>query len=395
MPKPFVTEKERIVRNVNKRQRLKKSWDKHCKYGAEGETSSDMFTGNFSAVELDFHSSKDNFIRLLDEGVVVDGRDGFAYAVIAKGAIKEWFDNLPDDFEGHIDYDHIQAMKLGTFHKSDLRLVELDGDRYGVDVNVKLDNNLYLVKDILHNNTAHAVSSEFYSNTSKFVSSEEVTGEKDDTYPVPILTKLDIFGYAIVDNPKNANSYDEKILEKASNSERTVMNPDEVKAEAHEEEVVEATEEVVETPAEEVEAPVEEAETAETEVEASAEEGSTEEAETPAEEAETEAPAEEAPAAEEAEDASEKVEASIEKIGEKIEALEAELKAKDAKIAELEAKLSAKSQKEHTLAAKLEGFLNFAEADEPTEAEGKATTTEDKEGKDDYSAALENAFKEM
>lgn len=389
MPKPFITEDQRIRQNVNRRQRLKKSWDKHCKYGAE-DNSSDMFTGNFAAVELDFQSSKDNYIRLLDEGVVVDGNQGFAYAVIAKGAIKEWYDNLPEDFEGHIDYDHIQAMKLGKFHKSDLRLVELGDDRYGVDVNVKLDNNLYLVKDILRNNTAHAVSSEFYSTIEKFVGSEEVTGEKgEDTYPVPILKKLDIFGYAIVDNPKNANSYDDKILEKASNSERTVM-PDEVKAEAKEE-VVETAEEVVETPAEE--APAEEA-PAETEVEASAEaeeETSTEEeAEAPAEE---EAPAE--PEAEEADDASEKVEASIEKIGEKIEALQAELKAKDAKIAELEAKLSADKEKKHTLAAKLEGFLNFAEADAPTEAEGKATTTEETESKDEYSAALENAFKEM
>lgn len=383
MPEMFKIPKDseavRTRKNVMSRQKLKKKWDKHCKWAAEGEMG---LSGTSFAIDK-FSEEQDNFVRLLDEGVVVEG-DGTPYAVIAKGALKEWYDNLPRNFSGYINKDHISGLDLGKFSKENLRVVEIGDDRYGIDVNVKLDHELYATKDLLHQMNRKALSAEFYYEADEYVKASVVTGEDfPDWYLIPKINAVSIVGYAVVDNPKNANSYDENLLEKASSEERNDM-PEELKAKLDEEEKVEASAspDVVapedEAPVEETEAPAEEAE-----VEAPAEA----EAEEPAEETEAEAEPE-------AEEETDKVEASIEEIGKQLEAFKAEIAEKDAKIAELEAKLAAKDAQKEGFENKLAKLLNFATTDEPTPAES-AEPTPTEEAKDDYTAALENAFKGM
>lgn len=383
MPEMFKIPKDseavRTRKNVMSRQKLKKKWDKHCKWAADGEMG---LSGTSFAIDK-FSEEQDNFVRLLDEGVVVEG-DGTPYAVIAKGALKEWYDNLPRSFSGYINKDHISGLDLGKFSKENLRVVEIGDDRYGIDVNVKLDHELYATKDLLHQMNRKALSAEFYYEADEYVKASVVTGEDfPDWYLIPKINAVSIVGYAVVDNPKNANSYDENLLEKASSEERNDM-PEELKAKLDEEEKVEASAspDVVapedEAPVEETEAPAEEAE-----VEAPAEA----EAEEPAEETEAEAEPE-------AEEETDKVEASIEEIGKQLEAFKAEIAEKDAKIAELEAKLAAKDAQKEGFENKLAKLLNFATTDEPTPAES-AEPTPTEEAKDDYTAALENAFKGM
>lgn len=381
---PKDSEAVRTRKNVMSRQKLKKKWDKHCKWAAEGEMG---LSGTSFAINK-FSEEEDNFVRLLDEGVVVEG-DGTPYAVIAKGALKEWYDNLPRNFSGYINKDHISGLDLGKFSKESLRLVEIGDDRYGIDVNVKLDHELYATKDLLHQMNRKALSAEFYYEADEYVKASVVTGEDfPDWYLIPKIDAVSIVGYAVVDNPKNANSYDENLLEKASSEERNDM-PKELKAELDEDiEKVEAsscpdsdptatadTEPVAEA---ELEAPVEE-----TEAEAPADEPEAEETEA------VEEPAEETEAEE-----TDKVEASIEEIGKQLEAFKAEIAEKDAKIAELEAKLAAKKVQKESFENKLAKLLNFATTDEPTAAES-ADPTPTEEAKDDYTAALENAFKGM
>lgn len=389
MPEMFKIPKDseavRTRKNVMSRQKLKKKWDKHCKWAAEGEMG---LSGTSFAIDK-FSEEQDNFVRLLDEGVVVEG-DGTPYAVIAKGALKEWYDNLPRNFSGYINKDHISGLDLGKFSKENLRVVEIGDDRYGIDVNVKLDHELYATKDLLHQMNRKALSAEFYYEADEYVKASVVTGEDfPDWYLIPKINAVSIVGYAVVDNPKNANSYDENLLEKASSDERKDM-PEELKAKLDEEEKVEASAspDVV---APEDEAPVEETE-AETEAETE-NEAPAEEVEAPAEEnTEAEAETEAEPEAEPAED-DDKVEASIEEIGKQMEAFKAEIADKDAKIAELEAKLAEKAAQKENFENKLAKLLNFATTEEPTESEGAETTTT--ETKDDYAAALENAFKGM
>ena len=389
MPEMFKIPKDseavRTRKNVMSRQKLKKKWDKHCKWAAEGEMG---LSGTSFAIDK-FSEEQDNFVRLLDEGVVVEG-DGTPYAVIAKGALKEWYDNLPRNFSGYINKDHISGLDLGKFSKENLRVVEIGDDRYGIDVNVKLDHELYATKDLLHQMNRKALSAEFYYEADEYVKASVVTGEDfPDWYLIPKINAVSIVGYAVVDNPKNANSYDENLLEKASSDERKDM-PEELKAKLDEDEKVEASAgpDVV---APEDEAPVEETE-AETEAETE-NEAPAEEVEAPAEEiTEAEAETEAEPEAEPAEE-DDKVEASIEEIGKQMEAFKAEIADKDAKIAELEAKLAEKAAQKENFENKLAKLLNFATTEEPTESEGAETTTT--ETKDDYAAALENAFKGM
>lgn len=394
---PRDSEAVRTRKNVMSRQKLKKKWDKHCKWAAEGEMG---LSGTSFAIDK-FSEEQDNFVRLLDEGVVVEG-DGTPYAVIAKGALKEWYDNLPRNFNGYINKDHISGLDLGKFSKDNLRVVEIGDDRYGIDVNVKLDHELYATKDLLHQMNRKALSAEFYYEADEYVKASVVTGEDfPDWYLIPKIDAVSIVGYAVVDNPKNANSYDENLLEKASSEERNDM-PEELKAKLDEEEKVEASagpgfDPEAEAaagipPIEETEAPAEDAE-AEAEVEAPAEEAEVEEVEETeaTEEPEAEVEAETEP---EVEEETDKVEASIEEIGKQLEAFKAEIAEKDAKIAELEAKLAAKKVQKESFENKLAKLLNFASADEPTPAES-AEPTPNEENKDDYTAALETAFKGM
>lgn len=377
-----------IRQNVNQRQAIKKKWDRRCAYEAEGGVSGQI---EFTGKAVDFEDgTNDNFVRLLDEGVVVEG-DGSLYAVIRKGVIKKWYNSLPDDFVGNIDKDHNRSIDLGTFTKSDLRLVKLEDGRYGVDVNVKLDDELYAVRDLKRMGNRKAISSEFWSEENEFVKQSTITGIKQDfDYLVPLIDEIQITGYAVVDSPKNANSYDEGLLNKAS-TEKEIMDPEELK-DQQEAEVVAAPEaevEVAEEPA--VEAPEEEVadEPAEEQIDASADE--VEEPEE-VEEAESSDESEEAPAEEVSADDGEAELA--EKFETAINELRAKIAEKDAKIAELEAKLSAKAEAKNAFMNKLESMLEFTTAAEPANDEGDAKTTPEKsEGDeivDEYSAAFAN-----
>lgn len=407
---PVGSRESRIRQNVMKRQALKKKWDRRCKYEAESDVS---ITGAMFAVE-NFKADKDNFVRLLDEGVVVDG-DGFAYAVIKKGTLKAWYDNIKKGFVGTINKDHEPAIDLGKFTKDDLRLVELENGRYGLDVNVKLDDELYAVKDLKRMMNRKAISSEFYYNADEFITAEAATGdEKQGKWLIPIVDTIALTGYAVVDNPKNANSYDENLLEKASasdefaaneTSERNEMTEEELKAKQAEEAAAAAAEgdEVAENAETETTEQVEEnaagGEADDVEVADETTEGDADEAdkgegdESDADEGEGDGEAE---GEEETEDEGEKTEFSVDKLSAAIKDLKAQLKAKDDKIAELEAKLSDSKAKSDKYQNDLEQLFNFATSDEPSDEEGgKTTGTESEEAKDDYEAALNAAFEGM
>lgn len=380
-----------IRQNVTQRQALKKKWDRRCAYETEASASAYEFTGK--AVDFS-ESSGDNFVRLLDEGVVVEG-DGSIYAVIRKGVVKKWFDSLPEDFVGNIDKDHNRSIDLGTFTKKELRLVKLEDGRYGVDVNVKLDDELYAVRDLKRMGNRKAISSEFWSEENEFVKQSTITGSKKSVYGfdylVPLIDEIQITGYAVVDSPKNANSYDEGLLNKAS-TEKDTMDPEELKNQA-EAPVEEAP--VEETPAEE--APAEEAPAVEEQVDASGDAPIEEE---PAAEESEEAPeaeeAEEAPAEEGEEAPADDGEAELaEKFETAINELRAQIAEKDAKIAELEAKLSAKAEQKNAFMNKLESMLDFTTAAEPAADEGDAKTTPEKTEGDEIAEAYAAAFKDL
>lgn len=389
MTLPSGTTASRAKENTTMRQKIKSKWDKKCRYEVG---TSEPLPRQFSLEGANFSSSLktegENWCRLIDEGVVVD--NGFftgepmAYAVIRKGVLKKWYESLTDDFVGTIDKDHNRSIDLGLFTKKDLRLVELEDGRYAIDVNVKLDQELYAVKDLLKMNNRTALSVEMFVNADEYATAEKVTGdESQGKYLVPLIDDLKIEGYAVCLAPKSANSYKDGLLENAGSTDINLIKEKEFSMKKNEELKAPALEQVDASAGPDVEVTTEVAET--------------EAVETPAVEATEVEPVE---ATEEAEQ--EVKEEAVSEEEDKLSAIEAEiknLKAENASLkeenADLKAQLTVKAEKAFATEERLTSILAMAASDAPTADEGGKTTPEEEKNKTEEVDAYTAAFAEL
>lgn len=388
MTLPSGTTASRAKENTTMRQKIKSKWDKKCRYEVG---TSEPLPRQFSLEGANFSSSLktegENWCRLIDEGVVVD--NGFftgepmAYAVIRKGVLKKWYESLTDDFVGTIDKDHNRSIDLGLFTKKDLRLVELEDGRYAIDVNVKLDQELYAVKDLLKMNNRTALSVEMFVNADEYATAEKVTGdESQGKYLVPLIDDLKIEGYAVCLAPKSANSYKDGLLENAGATDINLTKEKEFSMKDKE-----------------LKAPVLEQVDASAgpDVEVTTEVAETEAVETPAVEATEVEPAEPAEEAEQ-----EVKEEAVSEEEDKLSAIEAEiknLKAENASLkeenADLKAQLTLKAEKAFATEERLTSILAMAASDAPTADEGGKTTPEEEKNKTEEVDAYTAAFAEL
>lgn len=389
MTLPSGTTASRAKENTTMRQKIKSKWDKKCRYEVG---TSEPLPRQFSLEGANFSSSLktegENWCRLIDEGVVVD--NGFftgepmAYAVIRKGVLKKWYESLTDDFVGTIDKDHNRSIDLGQFTKKDLRLVELEDGRYAIDVNVKLDQELYAVKDLLKMNNRTALSVEMFVNADEYATAEKVTGdESQGKYLVPLIDDLKIEGYAVCLAPKSANSYKDGLLENAGSTDINLIKEKEFSMKKNEELKAPALEQVDASAGPDVEVTTEVAET--------------EAVETPAVEATEVEPAEPAEEAEQ-----EVKEEAVSEEEDKLSAIEAEiknLKAENASLkeenADLKAQLTLKAEKAFATEERLTSILAMAASDAPTADEGGKTTPEEEKNKTEEVDAYTAAFAEL
>jgi hypothetical protein len=389
MTLPSGTTASRAKENTTMRQKIKSKWDKKCRYEVG---TSEPLPRQFSLEGANFSSSLktegENWCRLIDEGVVVD--NGFftgepmAYAVIRKGVLKKWYESLTDDFVGTIDKDHNRSIDLGLFTKKDLRLVELEDGRYAIDVNVKLDQELYAVKDLLKMNNRTALSVEMFVNADEYATAEKVTGdESQGKYLVPLIDDLKIEGYAVCLAPKSANSYKDGLLENAGSTDINLIKEKEFSMKKNEELKAPALEQVDASAGPDVEVTTEVAET--------------EAVETPAVEATEVEPAEPAEEAEQ-----EVKEEAVSEEEDKLSAIEAEiknLKAENASLkeenADLKAQLTLKAEKAFATEERLTSILAMAASDAPTADEGGKTTPEEEKNKTEEVDAYTAAFAEL
>ena len=389
MTLPSGTTASRAKENTTMRQKIKSKWDKKCRYEVG---TSEPLPRQFSLEGANFSSSLktegENWCRLIDEGVVVD--NGFftgepmAYAVIRKGGLKKWYESLTDDFVGTIDKDHNRSIDLGLFTKKDLRLVELEDGRYAIDVNVKLDQELYAVKDLLKMNNRTALSVEMFVNADEYATAEKVTGdESQGKYLVPLIDDLKIEGYAVCLAPKSANSYKDGLLENAGSTDINLIKEKEFSMKKNEELKAPALEQVDASAGPDVEVTTEVAET--------------EAVETPAVEATEVEPAEPAEEAEQ-----EVKEEAVSEEEDKLSAIEAEiknLKAENASLkeenADLKAQLTVKAEKAFATEERLTSILAMAASDAPTADEGGKTTPEEEKNKTEEVDAYTAAFAEL
>lgn len=386
MTLPKGTPDSRIKANIAKRQELKKKWDRHCKYSADDNLPDNLQVEGLTAttqIELAKESGNDNWVRLLDEGTVVDG-DGWPWGVIKKGTLQAALDAMPANFKGYIDKGHDREIFLGNFTKKDLRIVDTEDGRQALDVNLHLDHELYAVRDLIREDAHHALSVEMFSSVEMYLDGSKVTGDEDwEGWLVPVFDELKIEGFGVVRNPKSAYSVKDDMLIKAAVEEGNDMKKTK--------EELKALQNEAEADADKTEDQTEAAENEGAEAKGGVTTGETGANGMSAADSDNKADAKAEKGEDDKEGEGDKLEAqSIElsnkdydALKEAILGLQNSIREKDAKIKELESQLAAKDKKEMSQTDRVAELLGLAQAATQTPAEGGEDKTS-KDKKDNY-----------
>lgn len=150
---------------------------------------------------------KGNKIRLLDEGAVVGGGE-YVDFFIKKGTLEkflagenEYLDNIDDEYLGHVNLGHLDFATfpfiLGEFKLDDMELVEIENERHGLDIEVRLDEESVFVKELARQPYDIAVSGEFYYHEDR---------ESSEDLGFLVVDEVLITAYGLVGEPGNVNS---------------------------------------------------------------------------------------------------------------------------------------------------------------------------------------------
>lgn len=141
-------------------------------------------------------------VRLLDEGMVVDA-GGRPLFYIKKGTLAAYLEALPDDFEGHINLGHMDfatfPMILGRWSKKDFHLADIGDGRQALYVDLHLDEESFIVKELRRQRFTLGVSAEF---------AYHVDERNSKKYQLEILDKVFIKAFAVVGEAGNVYSSD-------------------------------------------------------------------------------------------------------------------------------------------------------------------------------------------
>ncbi len=348
---------------------------------------------NAMCLSMNIAKMSDTKIRLLDEGYFDNG------FLIKKGAMEKFYNgknekvrgwefngeeweqtgvlNLTSDFVGTVNLGHMDFATfpyiIGEWTKEDLSLVDIENDRKGLDVALRLDEESVFVKELKRQPYDIGVSAEFWYSVD-----DEATEQLSEMlgYYIPVFDEIFIFAYGLVGECGNVNSSGlelkggTEMAEELKPMEETI----ETEAEAIEEAMEEATDESVEEPIEASaeEEPVEELN--EEELSADEAEEETEETEEEIEEADDEEVEEDEEVESEEDDDYEEIGGYVENLLDEIN----DLKAENAELKKTNRRLSKKLKEEKS---KKEAFVTrykglsqkLIEEEEPKPKETKAT----------------------
>lgn len=165
----------------------------------------------------------DKRIRLLDEGFFDNG------FVIKKGTLERFLNgqneklngwelidgawepsgvlNIDSDFVGSVNLGHMDFATfpfiIGEWTKDDLHLVDIEEDRKGLDVDLRLDEDSVFVNELKRQPYDIGVSAEF-----NYHINEDDTEALSETlgYYMPVIDEIYIFAYGLVGECGNVNS---------------------------------------------------------------------------------------------------------------------------------------------------------------------------------------------
>ncbi len=201
---------------TRKRKKIKRRMDKAIDLSANDEKRTMKLSVN--AMKM-----SDTSIRLLDEGYFDSG------FFIKKGTLEKFINgknehirgyemgddgwqetgvlNLDNDFVGTVNLGHMEFSTfpfiIGEWTKEDLKLVDIENDRKGIDVNVRLDEDSVFVKELKRQPFDIGISSEFYYHINE--KDTEIATEVYGTY-TPVIDEVYIFAYGLVGECGNVNS---------------------------------------------------------------------------------------------------------------------------------------------------------------------------------------------
>lgn len=150
---------------------------------------------------IDLAPAEGLWVPLLDEGAVVDA-SGDVDFYIEKGVLRAFVDRIPDDFVGaikmgHLDFASQFPILLGEWRKSDLRLVDLGGGRESLEVNIRLNEDLNIVQDLMKMPYTLAISAELH---------REFDEEWSERLRIPVVSSIWMENLGIVGDAGNVRS---------------------------------------------------------------------------------------------------------------------------------------------------------------------------------------------
>lgn len=183
-----------IEKRYKKRMENKKVFDADVSLSAKNEES--------GKVTLASKPSTDGYVRLLDEGYVMD-QSGMPDFYIKRGVVDKIYNALDNDYVGSVNLGHMSYSNfpfvLGTFTKKDLRVVSIGDDRKALEVKPNLDEESLFVKEIRRQGIPLGISIEMSVEYDWSTETMRETG-------VPTVEDAEMFAYGIVGEAGNAAS---------------------------------------------------------------------------------------------------------------------------------------------------------------------------------------------
>lgn len=150
--------------------------------------------------------TENGWVPLLQEGMVTYA-DGTPWFYIMRGALRNYYDELPEDYEGSINIGHTDMASfperiVGKWTKANMRVVDIGDDRQRLETNLPVNYDHPLVQALEMADFDVGLSVEMSTKIN-----EDLTDNRElNPFGVPVVEKLFVYDYGIVGDAGDVNS---------------------------------------------------------------------------------------------------------------------------------------------------------------------------------------------